>query len=283
MSKGRVGMNRIISKEKLAEGIYRYTIENEDIAKARHPGQFIILRIHEKGERIPLTIVDSDVGRGTIDIIFQVVGKTTELLTKLNESDSILDIAGPLGNPTHIENYGQCLLIGGGVGTAVLYPILKALKEVGNHVASIIGAKSNSLIILKQEVKELSDEMIFITDDGSLGKKGFVTDALLKLLEEGKTYDFAYAVGPVIMMKKISEITKEHNIKTEVSLNPIMVDGTGMCGACRCLIDGKEKFACVHGPDFDAHKVDFDLLMRRLDMFKDKEKESINHYEKKKR
>lgn len=274
-------MNKIISKENPAEGIYRYKIDNEAIAKKRQAGQFIILRVHDKGERIPLTIVDGDAERGTIDIIFQVVGRSTRLLSELNEGDSILDVAGPLGNPTHIDNYGRCVVIGGGVGTAVLFSVLKALKEKGNEVISIIGAKNKSYLILIKEVKKISDELIITTDDGSAGKKGFVTDALNDIISSGKGVDYVYAVGPVIMMKKVSETTKGHKIKTDVSLNPIMIDGTGMCGGCRCLIDGKEKFACVHGPDFDAHKVDFDILLRRLNMFKDKEKESIAYHNKK--
>ncbi len=276
-------MNKIVSKEKLAESIFRYSIENRDIAKARKPGQFIILRVYEKGERIPLTIVDSDINKGTIDIIFQVTGKTTALLSELEEGNSVLDIVGPLGNPTHIENYGKSVMIGGGVGVAVLYPVLKALREAGNNITSILGARHKSLLILKNEIEELSDRLVLITDDGSSGKKGFVTDALLELLSQGEIFNFAYVVGPVIMMREISEITKRYNIKTEVSLNPIMVDGTGMCGACRCLIGGEERFACIDGPDFDAHKVDFDLLERRLRMFKNKEEISFNQYQKRTR
>lgn len=274
-------MNRIISKERLAEGIYRYSIENEDIAKARCPGQFVILRVHEKGERIPLTIVEANKKKGTLDIIFQIAGRTTRLLSELNEADSILDISGPLGNPTHIEKYGKSIMIAGGVGIAVLFPVLKAFKEIGNEITTIIGVRNKSLLILDDEIRKISDKLIITTDDGSLGKKGFVTDALSELLSKDINFDFAYVVGPVVMMKKVSEITKEYKIKTEVSLNPIMVDGTGMCGACRCLIDGKEKFACIHGPDFDAHKVNFDLLQRRLSMFKDKEKEAVKDYGKK--
>ncbi|MCK5306780.1 MAG: sulfide/dihydroorotate dehydrogenase-like FAD/NAD-binding protein [Candidatus Omnitrophica bacterium] len=269
-------MNKIISKRKLSEGIYRYTFENKELAIARKPGQFLILRVHDKGERIPLTIMDSDSEKGTVDIIFQAVGKTTNLLSDLNEGDRILDVAGPLGNPTLIENFGRCVAIGGGVGTAVLFPVLKALKEAGNYVIAIIGARDKDTLILIDEVKAISDELVITTDDGSAGTKGFVTDALNQLIGRDDKIDYVYAVGPVVMMKNTAVLTKEHNIKTEVSLNPIMVDGTGMCGSCRCMVDGKERFACIHGPDFDGHKVDFNLLTQRLKMFEGREQESMS-------
>ncbi len=269
-------MNKIISKRKLSEGIYRYTFENKELASARKPGQFLILRVHDKGERIPLTIVDSNKKLGTVDIIFQAVGKTTNLLSDLNEGDCILDVAGPLGNPTPIENFGRCVAIGGGVGTAVLFPILKALKDAGNYVIAIIGARNKDALILVDEIRAISDELIITTDDGSAGTKGFVTDALNQLIGRNDKIDYVYAVGPVIMMKSAADLTEKHNIKTEVSLNPIMVDGTGMCGSCRCIIDGKERFACIHGPDFNGHKVDFNLLIQRLKMFEGREQESMN-------
>jgi ferredoxin--NADP+ reductase len=264
-------MNEIISKKQLSDNVFRFTFVNEDIAKARKPGQFLILRVHDKGERIPLTIADSDAQKGTVDIIFQAVGKTTNLLSQLKKGDSILDAAGPLGSPTHIENYGNVLLIAGGVGAAVLFPVLKALKEKGNQITCIVGARDKDSLILINEIKPLCKNLYITTNDGSAGQKGFVTDVLSRLIEEKEKIDYVYAVGPVIMMKKVSEITKEHNIKTDVSLNPIMIDGTGMCGGCRVIVKGNEKFACVHGPDFNAHDVNFDLLLQRLTMFKDKE------------
>jgi ferredoxin--NADP+ reductase len=277
-------MNEIISKKQLSQNIFKFTFKNEDLAKARKPGQFLILRVHDKGERIPLTIVSSDIEKGTVDIIFQVAGKTTTLLSKLKEGDAILDVAGPLGSPTHLDNYGKSLLISGGVGTAVLFPVLKALKEKGNEITSIIGAKDKASLILLDEIKPLCKELYITTDDGSKGRKGFVTDVLKELIDKKEKIDYVYAVGPVIMMKKVSEITKEHNIKTDVSLNPIMIDGTGMCGGCRVIVKGEEKFACVHGPDFNAHEVNFDLLMQRLNMFKNQEKhasECMCHKDKK--
>jgi NAD(P)H-flavin reductase len=268
-------MNKIVAKKKISEDIVQLTFENKELAEARKPGQFLILRVHDKGERIPLTIMGSDAEKGTVDIIFQVVGKTTTLLSELNVSDEILDVAGPLGNPTLIENFGCCVVIGGGVGTAVLFPVLKALKEAGNKVIAIIGARDKDALILTKEVETIADELIITTDDGSDGKKGLVTDALKEVISRGEKIDYVYAVGPVIMMKFVALTTKEHKIKTEVSLNPIMIDGTGMCGGCRVLINGKEKFACVHGPDFDAHEVNFDLLIQRLKMFKGEENKSM--------
>ena len=268
-------MNKIVAKKKISKDIVQLTFENKELAEVRKPGQFLILRVHDKGERIPLTIMGSDADKGTVDIIFQVVGKTTTLLSELNVGDKILDVAGPLGNPTLIENFGRCVVIGGGVGTAVLFPVLKALKDAGNTVIAIIGARDKDALILTQEVEAIADELIITTDDGSAGKKGLVTDALKEVISRGEKVNYVYAVGPVIMMKFVALTTKEHKIKTEVSLNPIMIDGTGMCGGCRVMIAGKEKFACVHGPDFDAHEVNFDLLMQRLKMFKGKENKSM--------
>jgi NAD(P)H-flavin reductase len=273
-------MNRIIEKERLAENIYRYRIENKDVAIAWKPGQFIILRVHDKGERIPLTIVEADKGKGTIDIIFQVAGKTTALLSELDKGESILDLAGPLGNPSHIEKIGRCLVVAGGVGVAVAYPVLKALKDQGNEITSIIGAKEKSLLILTEEIKDLSSRVIITTDDGSSHRKGFTTDILSELLSEDDNFDYVYTVGPVVMMQRVSEITKKYKIKTVASLNTIMVDATGMCGGCRTQIAGEEKFACVHGPEFDAHQVNFDLLKQRTEMFKEKECQALKHYEK---
>lgn len=275
-------MNEIIKKEPLATNIFRYSLKNKDIAEAWKPGQFVIIRVHDMGERIPLTIAGVDKERGSLDIIFQAAGKTTHMLSDLDEGDSILDMAGPLGTPSEIEKYGRVLVIGGGVGTAVAYPVLGALKEAGNEVSAIIGARSEEYLILENEIKEKSDKVYVVTDDGSAGKKGFVTDILKELLDKADKFDLVYAVGPVLMMQKVTEITKEHNIKTIVSLNTIMIDGTGMCGGCRTVVGGEEKFACVHGPEFDAHKVNFELLAQRLKMFDKHECRALEAYKKKK-
>jgi ferredoxin--NADP+ reductase len=268
--------NEIIDKKDLAPSIKLMKIYTPLIAKKAKPGNFIIIRIHENGERFPLTIVDNDKNNGAITIIFQEVGKSTKLLGNMNIGQKILDIVGPLGNPTNIENYGNVCCIGGGVGVACIYPIAKALKEAGNKLIIIIGARNSSLLILEEELKNISDEFYVCTDDGSKGFHGFVTDMLKKLLNEKKKIDIVYAVGPAIMMKAVSEITKPYKIKTIVSLNPIMVDGTGMCGACRIEIDGETKFTCVHGPEFDGHKVNFDLLLRRLKMYEKYELEALS-------
>ncbi|MFC1667950.1 sulfide/dihydroorotate dehydrogenase-like FAD/NAD-binding protein [Chlamydiota bacterium] len=267
-------MNEIIFKKEIAQHVFHYKINNEFIAQRRKPGQFIILRCSEDGERIPLTIVDSDPSSGTFDIIFQVVGKTTQDLARLNLNSSLTDVAGPLGNPTHIEIHGTCVMIGGGVGIAPLYPITKAFKDKGNTIISILGARSRDLLILYDEFNAISDRTLVATDDGTFGTKGFVSDILISLIESKERIDFVMCIGPVIMMKVLSELTKKHNIKTLASLNPIMLDGTGMCGGCRVTIDGKTQFACVDGPEFDAHSVDFNALLRRLTMFKNHEQHS---------
>jgi len=233
------------------------------VAKKAQAGQFIILRIDEQGERIPLTIADYDRKEGTITVIFMEVGKTTKQLGTLNVGDSLLNFAGPLGEPSEIEKYGTVVCIGGGVGIAPLYPIIRALKQAGNYVITILGARNEKLLMLEKEIKEFSDELHICTDDGSEGKKGFVSDALQRLIDQGKQLKIVWAIGPVIMMKVVANLTKKYNIKTIVSLNPIMVDGTGMCGGCRVSVGGKTKFACVDGPEFDGHKVDFDNLMLR--------------------
>lgn len=270
-------MNRILEKEKLAENVYWYKVENPDIARARKPGQFLILRVHDKGERIPLTIVNSTQEEGSIEIIFQVVGKSTKLLAELNEGDHILDIAGPLGTPTHIEYYGVCAMVGGGIGIAPLLPIARGFKEKGNKIISVLGARSKSLLILEEEMRHCSDAVHVTTDDGSYGEKGLVTDMLRRICESNQQIDYVVAIGSVNMMKEVSELTKTFNIRTLVSLNPIMVDGTGMCGGCRCYVKGESKFACIHGPEFNGHEVDFEKLARRLAMFKESEKQAMNH------
>lgn len=232
------------------------------VAKKAQPGQFIILRIDDKGERIPLTIADSNPEKGTVTIIFLEVGKTTKQLGTLNVGDSLQNFAGPLGMPSEVKKYGTVVCVGGGVGIAPLYPIVKALKEAGNYVISILGAKTKDLLLLEKEIQEFSDEFYIATDDGSKGQKGFVSDVLKQVIDKQKV-NMVMAIGPIIMMKVVSNLTKQYNIKTLVSLNPIMVDGTGMCGGCRVLIDGKTKFACVDGPEFDGHNVDYDNLMLR--------------------
>jgi ferredoxin--NADP+ reductase len=237
----------------------------------------VILRIDSTGERIPLTIADSDPEKGSIVLICQSVGKTSTQLNRLQTGDSILDIAGPLGKPSHLENFGTAVCVGGGVGIAVTYPIAKALKEKGNKVISILGARTKDLLILEHEMQQVSDEVRVTTDDGSYGAKGLVTDALRQVIEEQQV-NFVLAIGPTIMMKFVSKLTQEYGITTMVSLNPIMIDGTGMCGGCRVEVGGKTQFACVDGPEFDGHQVDFDLLMQRQRMYLDDEAQSRERY-----
>ncbi|APF17551.1 oxidoreductase FAD/NAD(P)-binding domain protein [Caldithrix abyssi DSM 13497] len=274
-------MFKIIEARFLAENIKLFEIEAPRIAKKRKAGQFVIVRIHEHGERIPLTIADSDVEKGTITIIVQGVGKTTRELNLKKKGDIILDVVGPLGQPSHIENFGTAVSIGGGVGTAIAYPTAVALKQAGNYVITINGARNKDLVILEEEMKAVSDEAYITTDDGSYGYHGFVTDKLQELIDQGKKIDFVLAIGPIPMMKAVADVTRPYGIKTVVSLNPIMVDGTGMCGGCRVLIDGKAQFACVDGPEFDAHKVDFKNLADRNKMYHKYEQEALKHFEEK--
>lgn len=272
---------RVLERKELGPDANLLVIKAPYVAKSARPGQFIILRVYEKGERIPLTIVDIDKKRGAITIIFQVVGKTTKYLSLIKVGEEIKDLLGPLGTPTEIRKFGVVATLGGGFGTAVLYPLVRALKEVDNYLIVINGARNEKFLILEDELKELSDEYYVTTDDGSKGVKGFVTDLLQEILEKNnKKIDRVFAVGPVPMMKATSELTKKYGIKTIVSLNPVMVDGTGMCGACRVEVDGETKFTCVDGPEFDAHKVNFDLLMRRLRMYNKEEKISLNTFKK---
>lgn len=256
-------MNKIISAQFIGPDIKRFEIEAPRIAQKRKAGQFVILRVHENGERIPLTIADADVNKGTITIIVQGIGKTTKALNQLESGDSIKDLVGPLGKPSEIENFGTAVCIGGGVGTAIAYPTAKALKKAGNQVISIIGGRTKEHVILENEMKSVADEVYATTDDGSYGYHGFVTDQLQELMDAGQTIDFVLAIGPIPMMKAVSDLTKKYEIKTVVSLNPIMVDGTGMCGGCRAIVDDETVFVCVDGPEFDAHKVDFDILAQR--------------------
>ncbi len=267
-------MYKILEKKVLSETVKLMKIKAPLVAKKAVAGQFIILRIDEKGERIPLTIADYDRKKGTVTVIFMEVGKTTKQLGTLNVGDSLLNFAGPLGQPSEIEKYGTVVCIGGGVGIAPLYPIVRELKQAGNYVISILGARNEKLLMLEKEIKEFSNELHICTDDGSKGTKGFVSDILQKLIDDKKKIDIIWAIGPVIMMKVVANLTKKYDIKTIVSLNPIMVDGTGMCGGCRVSIGGETKFACVDGPEFDGHLVDYDNLMLRNRRFICEEEES---------
>ena len=271
-------MFKIIHAQFLAPGIKRFVIDAPRIARKQKPGQFVILRIYEEGERIPVTIENSDPEKGTINIVVQAAGKTTTLLNSLNAGDSILDVVGPLGKPSEIRNYGTAVVVGGGVGTAMAYPTAAALKRAGNRVISIVGARNKELVILENEMREVSDTLLITSYDGSYADKGFVTDKLRQLIDNGTRIDLVVAVGPIVMMKAVSELTRQERIHTVVSLNPIMIDGTGMCGGCRVLIDGKSEFACVDGPEFDGHKVDFSVLVQRNAMYRDSEQRSMEDY-----
>lgn len=271
-------MNKIVSKEEIANGVFRFEIETPLIAEKRKPGQFVIIRLNEKGERIPLTIADVDTENSAITLIVQVVGKTTENLSRLKKEDTILDVVGPLGQPTHIEKFGTVVAIGGGAGHAVCYPIAKGMKEAGNYLITIIGARTKKLVLLEKETEKFSDELYITTDDGSYGKKGFVTDKLKEVLDGDKKIDLVLASGPAIMMKFVSKMTEEYGVRTIVSLNSIMVDGTGMCGVCRVEVGGETKFACVDGPEFDGHQVNYDLLIKRLATYKKEEKLAYDIY-----
>lgn len=272
-------MYKIVEAKFLAENIKLFEIEASQIAKKRQAGQFVIIRLDEHGERIPLTIADSNTHKGTITIIVQGVGKTTRALNDKEKGDNLLDVVGPLGTPSHIEKFGTVVSIGGGVGTAIAYPTALAMKKAGNYVITINGARSKDLVILENEMNSVSDEAYITTDDGSYGFHGFVTQKLQELIDAGKKIDFVLAIGPIPMMKAVAEVTRPYNIKTVVSLNPIMVDGTGMCGGCRVIIDGKSKFACVDGPEFDAHLVDFKNLADRNKMYIRHERKSLQKYE----
>ena len=272
-------MYKIESAEFLAPGIKKFVIEAPKIASKRKAGQFVIIRIKEGGERIPLTIADSNTAKGTITIIVQGIGKTTKELNEKNTGDFIMDVVGPLGKPSHIENFGTAVSIGGGVGTAIAYPTAVALKQAGNHTIAIVGGRTKELVILEDELKNICDEVYPTTDDGSYGFHGFVTQKLQTLIDEGKKIDFVLAIGPIPMMKAVADVTRPYGIKTVVSLNPIMVDGTGMCGGCRATVDNKTVFVCVDGPEFDAHKVDFNLLMQRNRTYLDFEKVALEKHE----
>ncbi len=270
-------MNKIISKELLSEKVARIVLEAPDIAQSRKPGHFVIIRVEPKGERIPLTIADANIEQGTITLIIQEVGVTSAKLIALNVGDFILDVVGPLGQATKINKIGTILAAGGGVGTAPLFPIVKGFKEAGNRVITVLAARTKDLIILEEDMRKYSDEVIIMTDDGSYGKKGLVTAGMEEVIKR-ETINEAVVIGPAIMMKFAALTTKKYNIPTQVSLNTIMVDGTGMCGACRISVGGQTKFVCVDGPEFDAHQVDFDLMLSRLGAYKDAEFKAFEAY-----
>jgi ferredoxin--NADP+ reductase len=273
-------MYRIHRKEVIAPGVTRTVVEAPRIARRRKPGQFVIVRLYEEGERIPLTIVDADPGQGTITLISQRVGKSTAYLETLPAGEGILDVVGPLGHPAEITDVKNVVCIGGGIGVAPIFPIAQAFRKKGSRVVSIIGARTKDLIILADEMRSVSDQVHIITDDGSSGNKGFVTDALRELVEGGETFDQAVAIGPIPMMSATARLTRELGIPTMVSLNSLMVDGTGMCGACRVTVGGETRFTCVDGPEFDGHKVDFEELMHRLQMFREMDRTALEAFEK---
>lgn len=272
-------MFEILQKEELAQGtVVGNVIKAPLIAQKAKPGQFVILRVNETGERIPLTMADTDPQAGTITLIYQVVGKSTALMKSLNVGDGYQDICGPLGQPTHIEKWGTVICVGGGTGVAVLHPITKGMKEAGNHVVAIIGARTKDLLILEDKMGQASHELRVCTDDGSYGHHGFVTDVLREYLDKKDPIALIVAIGPVPMMKFTCKLTESYGVKTMVSLNPIMVDGTGMCGCCRVSVDGKTRFACVDGPEFDGHRVNFDELIQRQRAYLEQEKQSMERF-----
>ena len=271
-------MFSIVEKCRLNSSMTSMTVDAPFIAKKAQAGQFIILRVNEFGERIPLTIADYDREKGTITIIYQVVGKTTKMLDQLEVGDSILDFIGPLGKASELKGYKKVAVIGGGAGCAIAYPQAKALHQLGASVDIIAGFRSKDIIILEDEMKAACENLIVTTDDGSNGNKGFVTNALKERIEQGNNYDLVIAIGPMVMMRAVCNLTKEYNIKTIISMNPIMIDGTGMCGGCRLTVGGKTKFACVDGPDFDGHEVDFDEAMTRLRTYKEDEERDMREY-----
>lgn len=271
-------MYRILKKQELSPGILEYDIEAPRVAKKALPGQFIVLRVNEEGERVPLTIADFDREKGIVTILFQVVGASTGLLASLKEGDSILDFVGPLGQPSELSDHmGTVVFVGGGIGVAPVYPIARAAHELGNKVISILGAKTKDILIFEERMRAISDEVLITTDDGSYGIKGFVTNAIEELIKRGEKIDQVTAIGPGVMMKSVAEATRPYGIKTVVSLNPIMVDGTGMCGGCRVQVGEETKFACVDGPEFDGHLVDFRGLMARGRMYRTQEAKEKDH------
>ena len=279
MVRSPYGMYLIREARSLAPDVKLFRIVAPEIARKRQAGQFVILRVHDHGERIPLTIADADPGEGTVTIIVQGVGKTTRLLNSLEAGQAITDLVGPLGHPSEIHYYGTVAVVGGGLGTAIAYPTAKALKHAGNRVIAILGARTHSLVILESEMRGFCDETWVMTDDGSYGERGLVTDKLGNLLGQGVPIQFVLAIGPVPMMRAVAETTRPLGIKTVVSLNPIMVDGTGMCGGCRVVVGGRSQFACVDGPEFDAHQVDFKVLTARNAMYREAERQALAEFE----
>jgi len=271
-------MFKILKKDIFGDCVYQLVIDAPKIARVRRAGQFVVLRIDEKGERFPLTVCDADPVKGTLTLVFQAVGKSTLQLGKMEPGNEIHDVVGPLGKATHIEKYGTVLCIGGGIGIAPVYPIAQAMKSAGNKVISIIGARSKNLLILESEMRNVSDELLISTDDGSYCRKGFTSDLLNEVIKRGAKIDLVVAIGPVPMMKVLCNITKTHGLKTFVSLNPIMLDATGMCGVCRVTVGGKTQFACVDGPEFDGHQVDFDELQKRLRTYTTQEKTAVEKF-----
>ncbi len=271
-------MFKIAHAEFIATGIKRFEIEAPRIARKQVAGQFVILRLYDQGERIPITIENSNPERGTISLVVQSVGKTTHLLNRLNTGDNIVDVVGPLGKPAEIALFGSVVVVGGGVGVAMAYPTAAALKRAGNRLVSIIGARNKELVILEREMGQVSDELMITTDDGSYAEKGLVTDKLRQLLDNHAPMDLVLAVGPIPMMRAVAELTRKDHIRTRVSLNPIMIDGTGMCGGCRVLVDGRSQFACVDGPEFDGHAVDFGVLTQRNSTYREAENRSMEEF-----
>ncbi|GET26175.1 sulfide/dihydroorotate dehydrogenase-like FAD/NAD-binding protein [Prolixibacter sp. NT017] len=270
-------MNKVVKKEFFSEKVVRLVVEAPLIARSRKAGNFVILRVGEKGERIPLTIASADAEKGTIDLVAQVVGVSTSKLADLEPGDYITDLVGPLGKPTHIENVGTILAAGGGVGVAPLLPIVEAFKKAGNRVITVLAARSKDLIILEDQMRQWSDELIVMTDDGSHGRKGLVTAGMEEILQREEVNE-CIVIGPAIMMKFAALLTEKYNVPTQASLNSIMVDGTGMCGACRVSVGGKTRFTCVDGPEFDAHHIDFDEMLMRLGGYREEEKEALELY-----
>jgi ferredoxin--NADP+ reductase len=272
-------MYTIVGTEVLTPNSKLFRIQAPQIAKKAKAGQFVIIRLNERGERIPLTIADRDALEGTITLIVQAIGKTSRMMSELNSGDALADVVGPLGLPTEIEKYGTVVCVGGGFGMAAMFPIARALKEVGNKIIAVTGARNESLLLWEDRMREIADEVIITTDDGSKGRKGMVIEALNDVLTDGRKVDLVVAIGPVIMMRAVSKMTEPFGVKTLVSLNPVMIDGTGMCGGCRVTVDHQPKFVCVHGPDFDGHKVNWDELMARLTFYQPEEKSALEKYQ----
>lgn len=273
-------MYKIISFGRLTPEAFRLEVKAPRIARKRKAGQFVVIRVDERGERIPLTLVDSDPSRGTITLVIQEVGTTTRKLGSLREGDAIRDVIGPLGHPTEVKKYKLAVCLAGGIGVAEALPVVKAFREKGSPVIAVIGARSQELLILEDEMRQAADELYITTDDGSYGRRGLVTDILRDLINDGRMPDLVYAIGPVVMMKATADMSRPYGIRTLVSLNPLMVDGTGMCGCCRVTVGNETRFACVDGPDFDAHQVDFGELVKRQKIYLEEEEQSLREFEK---